>query len=114
MNQLFLTYYNGIKKENDLKKPEKEFLCDYVKKLNQMDKEAFYMLIYYYYEFEGKNEKDEIEVYPYESSKNNLRGIDFNLSKIPYKLRQMLYKFCKIIEQKEEDSMIEITLKKEK
>ena len=109
MNELFMTYYNSAK-ENDLKREEKEYLCEYVKTLNENDKEAFYMIIYYYYEMES-NKKD-IEMFPYNCEKNELRGIDFNLSKLPYKLRQMLHKFCKVVEHKEEDLTVKLTLKK--
>jgi len=112
MEQLFESYYE-ISKDTDLKKNEKVFICEFVPKLKEDDLEALYILIYQYYMNEG-NEANT--AYPYNSKKNKLRGIDFNLTKIPYKLRNMIFKFCKAIESKCEDEQVSLTidLKKKK
>ena len=110
MEQLFLSYFNSCK-ETDLKKGEKEFLCDFFKTLNDNDKEAIFMIIYFYHLHEINEEKIE---YPFYSEKNKLRGVDFQLAKLPYKLRRMLYKFCKIIESNEESLVVNLSVKKEK
>lgn len=123
MEELYETYYMGAK-STDLKKNEKLFLCDFFKNLsNDDDKEVLYVLIYYYHLFNEPNELDDIdkidsesdvEVYPYKSIKNKLRGVDFPLSKLPYKLRNMLYNFCKVLERKEDDEVLVLNIKKNK
>jgi len=92
MEGLFESYYS-TSKDCDLKKEEKVFLCKKIKELNEDDKEAIFILIYSYYLNE---EGDKSKSIPFEGSKNNLRGIDFNLKNFPLRLRQMCYKFCTI------------------
>ena len=112
MEQLFKTYYNERRTMNDLKKSEKEFLCDYItNKLSEEDREAIYILIYYFYLEKGG---DIINAYPFRAKKNKLRGIDFSLSKIPLQLRQILYKFCKVVESNQEGLVVEINIKRKK
>lgn len=111
MENLFKTYYNNSA-TSDLKKAEKEFLCNYIEnKLSEDDKEAVYMLIYYYYLEDGG---DITNAYPYGSKKNKLRGINIPLTKMPHKLRQILYKFCKVIESNQDGLVVEINIKKKK
>lgn len=121
MEELYKTYYESAK-SSDLKKDEKVFLCNFFKNLKDNDdKEALYMLIYYYYERSELGESSELienpqvteqQIYPYKSVKNKLRGVDFPLSKLPYKLRNMLYNFCKVLERKEEDETVILSVKR--
>lgn len=112
MEQLFRTYYN-TSPSSDLKKEEKDFLCKFVaNKLSDDDREAIYLLIYYYYTLEDNG--DKLNARPYNAKKNKVRGIDVPLSKTPHKLRQILYKFCKVIESGNEGLVVEINIKRKK
>lgn len=109
MAQLFETYCNNASNV-DLKKTEKEFLCDFISKMcKDEDKEAIFILIYYFYLHENG---DKTNLYPYKCKKNKARGLNFSLTKLPYKLRQILYKFCKTIECNENELVVEINIKK--
>lgn len=105
MQELFETYHR-VSKDVDLKKNDKVFLCDFIKNLDEDDLEAAYLLIYYYHIKDGGDAKN---AYPFGCKKNRLRGIDFSLSKLPYKLRNILFKFCKAIESKEDDNTISLS-----
>lgn len=108
MEQLFRTYYNNAK-STDLKKDEKQYLCSFFPRLTNDDKEAVYMLIMHYYLEEGGNVRD---AYPYGMVKNKLRGVDLSLTKLPHKLRNIIFKFCKIIESNNEGLVVDIRIKK--
>lgn len=108
MEQLFRTYYNNAK-NTDLKKDEKKFLCSFFPRLKEEDKAAVYMLIMYYFIDDGGDVKD---AYPYGMDKNKKRGLDVSLTKLPYKLRNIIFNLCKMIESSNEALFVEICIKK--
>lgn len=109
IQNLFESYYRGCK-NNDLKKEEKEFLCDFICNIsNNDDKEVLFLLIYYYYiniHHRGDVSKIDINsVAPFEGvdvmDDDGQHHFQLSLLKLPYKLRQILYKFCKMLENNE-------------
>lgn len=95
MTELFETYYK-ISKSSDLKKEEKVFLCENIDKLSLDDKEMAFIMIYLYHIEEGGEKTTTL---PYKSEDNDV-GIEFSLTKLPFKLRQMLYNFTLFVMDK--------------
>ena len=98
MSELFETYYK-MSKSSDLKKDEKVFLCENIGKLSLDDKEMAFLMIYLYHVEEGGEKTTTL---PYKScqSEDDDAGIEFSLTKLPFKLRQMLYNFTLFIVNK--------------
>lgn len=76
----------------DLKKNEKEELISAISTMDSEYKNAIYLLIYEHFRSDSK---EGIKT-PYESKMINENSIEFDLAKMPIKLRRILFNFAKI------------------
>lgn len=94
-------------KAKDISVEEKSKITETVLTLNNEEKEALFLLIYEH--FRTSRKKNTIETInlddlqlPYGISET-VDGIQFSLSKIPLKLRQIILKFINIVDQNKKD-----------
>ncbi len=94
MFQLYHTLNSNIQ-STDLKKIEKEEIINEIQYMNQSARDAFFLLIY-----ENSMINKDIESYniPYGGIKSQ-NYVEFNLAKLPIKLRRILHKFIKILQK---------------
>lgn len=95
MFQLYYTLNTNLQ-STDLKKTEKEEILDKISKMDQDSLNAVFLLIYEH--FRASNDVNDIYQIPFEGHETN-NGIEFNLAKLPIKLRRILYKFIKLGEK---------------
>lgn len=94
MFQLYHTLNSNIQ-STDLKKIEKTEILKTIDTMDQSSKEALFLLIYEHYRL--NEDPSDIYKLPYGGTEKN-NGIEFNLSKMPIKLRRIIYKFIKIVQ----------------
>lgn len=88
---------NSNLQNNDLKKKEKEEIINQINFLDKESMEAIFLLIYEHFRLNSDN--TELYVIPYEGQSCN-NNLIFNISKLPIKLRRIIYNFIKILQQK--------------
>ncbi len=90
---------NSNLKRSDISRLEKLKILQIVEKMDQEEKEAFYMLIYEHHRITSSSSDDH--EWPY-NSKQCEGGMEFNMTKLPIQLRRILLKFVEMIENKSE------------
>ncbi len=98
MFQLYYTLNSNIQTA-DLKKSEKEEILRTINIMDVHSKKALFLLIY---EHAKINEDISSNIYdiPYGGVETD-GCLEFNLAKMPIKLRRILYKFIKIVQKNE-------------
>lgn len=97
MFQLYYTLNTNIQ-NTDLKKSEKEEIVKTIKNMDDSSRKALFLLMY---EHMKLNEKiTDIYQLPYGGTKKGT-SLEFDLGKMPIKLRRILYKFVKIVQKSE-------------
>ncbi len=97
MFQLYHTLNKNIQ-STDLKKVEKEDILKTIDVMDQQSRDAFFLLIYEHARINDNSE--DVYNIPY-SGIETPQGIEFNLGKLPIKLRRILYKFVKVLQKNE-------------
>lgn len=96
--QLYYTLNTNLQ-TSDLKKNEKEELLNVIKNMSDLQsKKALFLLICEH----AKNEQVLYNnVIPYDGVEIKEDSVQFNLAKMPIKLRRIIYKFIKIVQKNE-------------
>ena len=97
MFQLYYTLNTNLQ-TTDLKKAEKEEILKVIKTMDDSSKKALFLLMYEHLKINEKN-SDPYQL-PYGGVKKE-NCLEFDIGKMPIKLRRILYKFVKIVQKNE-------------
>lgn len=99
MSQLYYTLNKDLK-QTDLKKSEKVYIIQHIQNLDQTAIKALGDLIYEHYKCNTEDPLDDIIPYEGEYLPEENETV-FNLAKFPISLRQVIFKFIKIIQNQQ-------------
>jgi hypothetical protein len=95
MFQLYHTLNSNIQ-QSDIKKAEKDEIVKFVSSMDSSSREAFFLLIYEHNRLENEN----YSMYDLPYGGKVIEGnLEFDLGEFPIKLRRILYKFVKVMQQ---------------
>ena len=94
---LYDTLYKKVSKRSDIKPNEKKECIEMITQLDDNGKQILIILIYLYYK--NDDESNTEKAIPYDGEyiqKNEAIDIEWNINKLPIKLKRILYEFLKM------------------